>query len=138
MTLTFANNSEAREISRMANEIWHDCFKGIISKDQIEYMLMQLQTEKKISEQMDSGYQYGFIFDGKEKAGYFAVLPEEDSLFMSKLYLKKEFRGRGLGSESLLEIINIGRKLGKRRTYLHVNRNNAAGIRTYQRNGMTQ
>lgn len=137
MTLTFANASEAREISRMANEIWHESFKGIISLGQINYMLIQYQTERKILEQMDAGYQYGFVFEGKNKAGYFAIVPEEDSLFMSKLYLKKEYRGRGLGAATLKDIVDIGRNLGKRRVYLHVNRNNAKAIKAYESGGFT-
>lgn len=138
MTLTFANPSEAREIAVMANAIWHDCFKGIISLDQINYMIIKFQSAKAITQQMESGYQYGFIFDGSAKAGYFALVPEEDSLFMSKLYLKKEFRGKGLGSDALQEMLSIGRNLGKKRVYLRVNVGNAAAIKTYEKNGFVR
>lgn len=138
MSIAFANDSEAREISRMAIKIWHECYKGIITKGQIEYMLMSSQTERKILEQMDSGYQYGFIFDGSSKAGYFAILPEKDSLFLSKLYLDKSFRGKGLGSNTLNEITSIGRSMGKKRTYVHVNRNNLTAIKAYERSGFVR
>jgi len=135
MSISFANRSEAREISKMANEIWHEYFTNIIGQEQTEYMLMRFQTERKILEQMDSGYQYGFIFDGDRKIGYFAVHPEEDSLFISKIYMYKGHRGMGLGSEAIIDILDIGRSLGMRRAYLTVNVNNELACKAYERNG---
>ncbi len=137
MSLSFANKAEAREISKMANEIWHEYFKSIIGQEQTEYMLMRFQTERKILEQMDSGYQYGFIFDGDRKIGYFAVHPEGDSLFISKIYIYKDERGKGLGSEAIEDILDLGKSLGMRRAYLTVNVNNALACKAYERNGFT-
>ncbi len=135
MSLTFINRSEARDVAKMANEIWHEYFPEMIGVEQTEYMLMEFQTERKILEQMDDGYQYGFIFDGSTKAGYFAIHPEEDSLFISKVYLYGEYRGKGLGSETLKEILDIGRSMGKKRAYLTVNVHNELACRAYERNG---
>lgn len=137
MSITFANTSEAREISKMANEIWHEYFPDIIGIKQTDYMIMKFQTEKKILEQMNTGYQYGFIFEKHEKIGYFAVNPEKDSLFISKIYIYKQFRGKGLGSRSIREILDIGKTLNMRRAYLTVNVNNSTACRTYEKNGFT-
>jgi RimJ/RimL family protein N-acetyltransferase len=137
MSISFANLSDIREISRMANLIWHEYFyPDILSMNQIEYMLMKFQTERDIIDQIQNhGYQYGFIFDGDKKAGYFAVHPEVNALFISKVYLFKEFRGKGLGSETLRELLELGKSQGFRRAYLTVNVNNLKACKAYERNG---
>jgi len=137
MALTFANRSEADEIARMANEIWHEYFPSIIGLKQTEYMIMKFQTARSIRQQMDEGFQYGFIFDGDRKAGYFAIRPEEDALFMGRLYIHSGFRGKGLGSQALQEMLRIGRDLGLKRMYLRVNVRNEGAIATYEKNGFT-
>jgi ribosomal protein S18 acetylase RimI-like enzyme len=136
MSLSFANDSEARELSKMANAIWHEFFPGIIGVKQTEYMLMKFQTERAISEQMSEGYQYGFIYDGMEKAGYFSVRMKDGVLFISKLYLAKEFRHRGLGSAALAEILNMGKISECSYAYLTVNVNNVSACKTYEKIGM--
>ena len=135
MSISFANHSEANEMAAMARMIWKEYFPTIITDEQIKYMLLKFQSEASIHEQMDGGYQYGFIFDGTEKAGYFAVLPKDDALFISKLYLYKEKRGHGLGSETLKDLLCIGRSLGLKYAYLTVNVNNALACKAYERNG---
>ena len=136
MSISFANSFEAKELSQMAIPIWKEYFLPMISEDQINYMLIKFQSEKAIYDQIeDRGYKYGFIFNGTEKVGYFAIRPEEDSLFISKIYLTKENRGKGLGSKTLDEILDIGRILKKKRAYLTVYRNNKHSIDVYKTKG---
>lgn len=36
--------SEIRQIAELADNIWHECFVGIISKGQIDYMVEKFQS----------------------------------------------------------------------------------------------
>jgi len=133
--MIFCDADEAKELSEMAWNIWTDYYSTIITGDDIEYILNTFQTEEAIREQIHDGYLYSYITDGGAKAGYLCIRPEGDSLFMSKLYVAKEFRGRGLGSKALDEIIEKGRALNVKRIYLLVNKHNLPSIEVYKHKG---
>ena len=73
-------------------------------------------------------------------AGYVALVPRQaDSrLQISKLYLRKPWRGRGLGSAILARIAAISEELGYTRLYLTVNKHNAPAIAAYEKLGFTR
>jgi len=133
--MIFCDADDAQELSRMAWDIWIDHYTTFISKDEIEYILNMTQTEKAIRKQIRDGYLYSFIMDGPFKAGYFAMLLEGDSLFISKYYVSKEYRGKGLGSKTMDEILEKGRAMKMKKAYLHVNKNNARSIDIYKHKG---
>ena len=135
--MIFCGADDAKELSEMAWDIWTDYYGTIITGDDIEYILRTFQTEEAIRKQISDGSLYSFIMDGGVKAGYLCIVPEGDSLFMSKLYVSKEFRGRGLGSKALDEIVKEGKALNVNRIYLMVNRHNLPSIEIYKHKGFT-
>ena len=60
-------------------------------------MITNFQSQEAIKEQIDGEHRYFLAYYDKEAVGYFAVVPEPetDSLFLSKFYIDKDFRGRG-------------------------------------------
>jgi len=133
--MRYCGADEAKELSEMAIDIWMDYYSGFIDADMVEYIVRRFQSVEAIKQQIKDGYLYWFIMNGNERAGYACVVPEKDSLFMSKLYVSKQFRGSGLGSETMDEILEIGRKMGKKKVYLRVNKHNASSIEFYKRKG---
>lgn len=133
--MRFANIDDAAEIAKLAEEIWTEYFPTIIDREEAVYILNKIQSEDSIREQMNDGYLYSFIeVDGK-RIGYICIRPEDDALLMSKLYVIKDFRGKGIGSRMLDEILNKGREMNVSKTYLRVNRNNALAMRAYKAKG---
>ena len=128
---------EIKETSELAREIWNQHFICILSQDQIDYMVDKFQSEKAITEQIEQeGYQYyNFVLDG-EKIGYFAICEKPDNtLFLSKLYIKKSFRGNGYARQAFEFIKDIAHKNGNTMICLTVNiHNNAVPI--YEKLGM--
>ncbi len=123
----------------MASEIWHDCYPIILTEGQIDYMVENFQSENAISEQIKSkGYIYGFFEYNGEKIGYFGLCPREKRLMLSKFYLLKEYRGKGLGSESLNLIINYAKEKKYDFVCLTVNKENHSAIKAYERNGFVK
>lgn len=122
-------------LAEMASGIWRECFAEILSAEQIEYMLERFQSADAMRRQSEEGCRYYTILSGGEIAGYAGIRPDGDRMFVSKVYLKKDFRGRGIGSATLAEIDRICRREGFSSAYLTVNKANEKAIETYRRNG---
>ena len=128
---------ELREVAELADEIWHECFVGIISQGQIDYMVEKFQSLPAMTDQIDlQGYSYFAVYDDGELCGYTAVKPEEDSrFFLSKLYLRKDKRGRGIASKMLERVFREAQVYGKSSVYLTVNKHNRHAIDVYEKVG---
>ena len=131
------SEQEAAEVAQIAREIWLEHYVPIVGEAQIEYMLEKFQTPAAISAQIVDGAEYYLLLADGEAAGYTAVVPDASAaeLFLSKIYVKKSRRGRGLG-QKLLEIAEkIARREGLEKIRLTVNRNNRASVVWYARHG---
>lgn len=128
---------ELRQVAELADEIWHECFVGIISNGQIDYMVQKFQSLNAMTEQIENqGYTYFAVRDNGVLCGYIGVKPEEDDrFFLSKLYLHKDSRGKGISSLMLDTVFNEARKIGKKRVYLTVNRHNDRAVAVYRKIG---
>ena len=97
-----------KELAELASGIWHEYWPCILSVEQINYMVDKFQSEHAILEQIkNENYTYYFILKDGNKCGYFGISRKEDYLFLSKLYIKKEYRHQGIGRIAFGEIKNI-------------------------------
>ena len=129
-------DAEIVTVAKLAKEIWTEHFTAIIGADQVDYMLDKFQSEKAITDQIQNkGYIYYLIGEGKLAIGYCAIVEEEDALFLSKLYIRKTMRGKGVARKTIdfIKIIALERNLG--RITLTVNKNNIGPIAAYEKLG---
>ena len=136
--LKLTQDEQLKANAELASEIWREHFHGIISDAQIEYMLDRFQSFDAMKQQIAAEHYeyYGLFADGVQQ-GYFAVADKGDgTLFLSKLYLRKQFRGKGLASVMFEEIKRIGRKKGLGSVWLTVNVQNDSSIAVYRHWGM--
>ena len=119
----------------LAHEIWNEHFIAIIGKAQVDYMLERFQSKKAIVEQIGNGFLYYLIKSNDDYIGYMAVLPKENKLFLSKLYIASAERGKGYGREAIdfLEKLAFEKRL--KIISLTVNKNNSATIEMYKKLG---
>lgn len=83
-------DSEIQDIATLAEDIWHQHFTPIIGEAQVNYMVNKFQSHPAIKSQVENnGYEYYQIYSSHTLAGYAGIHPEEDALFLSKLYIKK-------------------------------------------------
>lgn len=141
MTIEFAEvtaDDDITELAVLADGIWHEFFPGIISQEQIDYMVEKFQSFGAIKEQIsEEGYRYFLVKIKGEAAGYFGICKKEDgSLFLSKLYLKKEWRRKGIASLMFKEIKRIAKQSGCEKIWLTVNKGNSHAIAVYEKFGM--
>ena len=124
------------EIASLADCIWREHYAGILKEEQIDYMLETFQSAAAIQRQKEEqGYTYFLIEYHGKNAGFFGYQTEGGKLFLSKLYLLKEFRRKGLASIVLeyLKTICLERKLSA--IWLTVNKQNTASICVYEKKG---
>ncbi|MDE6092332.1 MAG: GNAT family N-acetyltransferase [Ruminococcus sp.] len=125
------------EIAVLADEIWHEFFPVILSDSQIDYMVEKFQSYDAMKEQTESqGYSYFAVNEDDVLCGYIAVKPEKDNrLFLSKLYLKRDMRGKGIASEMFRRVFCEAEKAGKTSVYLTVNKYNDHAVSVYRKKG---
>ena len=123
-----------KEMSRMATAIVREHFDPIIGKEQNDYMIQKFQTADAIKEQLEHGYQYYFVSDEKRRIGFLAFYPRENAMYLSKLYLYKDERGKGYSRQMLDFVIRNARNICLTSIELNVNRNNSA-IYAYEKLG---
>ncbi len=133
------SDTELKETAQLADIIWHECFTGIISEGQIDYMVGKFQSYKAMTKQLiDQDYSYFAVRDDGELCGYIGMKPEKDHrFFLSKLYLRKDKRGRGIASQMLEKVFDEARDCGKTHVYLTVNKHNVHAIDVYKKTGFT-
>ncbi|MGI6161251.1 MAG: GNAT family N-acetyltransferase [Christensenellales bacterium] len=124
-----------QELSKLATEIVKQHFDAIIGAEQNDYMIRKFQSVFAIIEQLKNGYAYYFVNDGSgDRAGFIAFCARKNELYLSKFYLKKAQRGKGIAKDMLRFIIEQARKAGLFSIVLNVNKNNNA-ILAYEKMG---
>lgn len=124
-----------RQVEDIAREIWIEHYSPIVGIDQVNYMLHKFQSKEAMKQQITDGYQYSVVWLDKELVGYYSVLPKENELFLSKIYLTKGQRGRGIFSIMLAQIVETAKTLNKQCISLTVNKYNANSIEVYKFKG---
>jgi len=124
-------------VADLAREIWTEHYYKIVGQAQIDYMLDKFQSAAAIEQQVGEGYLYYLAEDGEGLVGYFAVVPntEASTALLSKIYVRKSQRGRGIGSAMVAMAEQICREQGISVLWLTVNKNNSNSIAWYERAG---
>lgn len=134
--IILANNGQSIEIiTALAEEIWNEHYSSILSQKQINYMLDKFQSFDAITGQIKEGYKYYLMQIDGHHAGYFSFKEEKDYLFLSKIYIKSDFRGKGLARKVMGFIAENAQIENLNKIRLTVNKNNPNSIQTYQKMG---
>lgn len=129
------NEKEIEILANKADIIWHEYFPTIISVEQIDYMVDMFLSIHAIKREIEEGYLFYLAYDGEALIGFTVLRPEEDRLFISKLYVDKEHRGQGFGSPMFEKAKEVAVKHGLHAMYLTVNKYNTPSIEIYLHKG---
>lgn len=134
--LQATNDDQLRDLSILAEEIWREHFTPILPDGQVDYMLDKFQSFTAMKRQTTSeAYTYYQLIDDDKLIGYFAVKPDGDRLFLSKLYLHRSCRGKGFARVAMGKIKEICKDSGFDKIWLTVNRYNTHTITVYKHLG---
>jgi ribosomal protein S18 acetylase RimI-like enzyme len=78
---------------------------------------------------------YFLIHEGSTPVGYLAIQKRGQELFLSKVYLLREYRGLGTGKKAMDFIVGKAREFQCDRIALTVNKNNDLSIKAYEKMG---
>jgi GNAT superfamily N-acetyltransferase len=133
-----ARRDELALVQRLAHVIWHAHYPGIISAEQIDYMLARGYAVEALTEFVaasDRGLELA-LADG-EPAGFAAWyrVGNANEAKLDKLYVLQSRQRHGLGGQLIGRVAGQARATGATTLILNVNRNNAQAIRAYARHG---
>ena len=121
-------------VAALARETWTQHYVPLIGAAQVDYMLEKFQSAEAIARQIAAeGYEY-YLAPG---AGYLALVPDPATkrVLLSKIYVRAERRGTGLG-RALVEFAETrAAELGAAELWLTVNKRNAGSIAFYEKRG---
>ena len=120
----------------LAGVIWRHHYPGIISMEQIDYMLAQRYTPAIILAQMQSGnawWEQALL--GERMIGFAQYELHGRSMKLDKLYLHQDFQRQGYGGRMLAHVEDAARRRGAGAVRLNVNKHNLKSIAAYRKNG---
>jgi ribosomal protein S18 acetylase RimI-like enzyme len=138
VTISIADAPDIRVIQRLARDIWHRHYRGIISDAQIDYMLevgYSSETLTDILRTAEGGLAIAHC-DGRA-VGFGAWRPNTGSreMKLEKLYVLPEYHRAGIGRTLIEHVVARAREGRYRAITLNVNRRNTAAITAYERCG---
>ena len=127
-----------RELSNLASNIVKEHYDPILGSVQNDYMIRKFQSVPAITEQLEHGYHYYLVenIDGQQ-VGFLACYPRENEWYLSKFYLEKGQRGKGISRKMMQFVIDQAKENGYSSIVLNVNKQNDA-ILAYEKLGFTR
>ncbi len=131
MKLIKAVKEDIAIIQELARKSWEHTYADILSKEQLEYMLSIMYSQKEIEEHLQNpNYHYFLVFDEVFNVfdgfvGYENHY-EKDTTKLHRIYLVPESQGKGLGKKTLEFLNGKAKEAGDTRVILAVNKYNSA------------
>ena len=125
-------------IEQLAAVIWEEHYTPIIGADQVRYMLDKFQSAAAMLRQIGEGYEYFIIMEKENPVGYLAYEKRGSDLFLSKIYVLKEHRGKKIGKRAMEFVESRASAMGCSRISLTVNKNNDRSLDAYRSMGFLQ
>lgn len=125
--ITKATNQEIPLIQDLAQQSWRSHYPGIITHEQIEYMLEMMYSKTAIEEHFaNPNYQYYILSDGEKPYGIMGIENhyETKTTKLHRIYIIEEGKGKGLGKEALNFLKEQAKNAGDKRIILNVNKEN--------------
>ncbi|MBL7933837.1 MAG: GNAT family N-acetyltransferase [Bacteroidia bacterium] len=134
MKLTEASYKDIETISKLADTIWNQHYRSIITQQQIDYMLGKMYSLNSLRDQMmNEGHRFLLIGSEEKILGFISVKPEAGSeWFLNKFYIDQTFAAKGIGSAAFDQLVKL---LKPSKMTLTVNRQNYKSINFYFKKG---
>lgn len=133
-------DEQIKELCALAKEIWNEYSICFTTQEQIDYMLEKFQSEEIVKSQINfQNYRYYFMEEDGENFGYFAVQKQKGNLFLSKIYIRKDFRGKGYARKAFTNaIVPLAKEMELPKISLTVNKYNFSSILAYEKLGFVR
>jgi ribosomal protein S18 acetylase RimI-like enzyme len=132
-----ATDPDIPALRALADVIWRECYPGIITAGQIDYMLDRMYAPEVIRSEMAEGVIWEFLLIADQPVGFVSCAHDQGRrrLKLHKLYVLPAFHGQGLGRQALESLRDRAVRLEAREIQLTVNKRNVKAITSYERAG---
>ncbi len=125
-------------LARLAHEIWHQHYVGIVSPAQLDYMLAGRYTPERLRQYLPGQDSWMRLLTvAGEPVGYcsYALTARPREMKLEQLYLRADHKGEGLGGRMLRHVAAEARLRGCTTVMLTVNKKNLDSIAIYRKFG---
>lgn len=130
------NAQELKRIRLLADQVWPETYKEILTQEQISYMMEMMYAQNVMENELHSGvFFYICKVDGKD-AGYITLSASREAPGRAKLhkvYLLPDHQGCGIGQKMLAFACEKCAEKGFSSVYLTVNKQNFKAQKAYKR-----
>jgi ribosomal protein S18 acetylase RimI-like enzyme len=127
------------EISMLAALIWREHYPGIISNEQIDYMLARMYDVEVMRRELESGISYDRLLVDGTLRGFssYGPTPNANEWKLHKLYVHSDYQRQGFGALLLKHVEEVAREHDFSTAVLAVNKKNTRAIFAYRKFGFT-
>lgn len=130
-----ASSRDYGTVATLARTIWQEHYTPIIGADQVEYMLNRYQSKPAIETQVAQGMHYYLLYWDEQAVGYLAFEKRGSLVFLSKIYVLRHYRGKGIGRAGMDFLVKKARQFQCSGITLTVNKYNSNSIKAYEAYG---
>ena len=128
--------SEIETVASMAKIVFHEVYDPYTPVEFVEKFIQTNQSLSAIENQIQNeNYHYYFLLENNQLTGYLGLQLMETKMTISKFYILKEYRGKGIGKHSLKFINDLAQKNSIKTLQLQVSEHNHQAIKIYEQNG---
>ena len=130
LKVSFKNYDENLEnIYKFMYPLWHEVYKDIIPKKQIDFLLHKYFDVENIRTYIKDNYIYEKIIVDENVVGIICYKLFDNYVYLDKIYLLKDYRNLGISKFVYHHLLSF-----KNRIRLNVNQKNSA-VNSYLKNG---
>ena len=125
--ITKATIKDIHLIQDLAQKSWRSHYPGIISHEQIDFMLDLMYSEEEITSQFNNPNYHYYLLGNEEN--FYGIMGfenhyEQNTTKLHRIYITEDGKGKGLGKEAIQFLKNQILEVGDQRIILAVNKQN--------------
>ncbi len=127
---------EVPAISALAREIWQASYPGIITQEQIDFMLEQRYGHERLYDDLEDAHKWlDQAFCEGRRIGFAFSEIYKGEFKLDKLYIHPDVQRQGVGGQLIAHVAVRAAKMGYPCVILAVNKRNEKAINSYKKYG---
>ncbi len=139
-----ATVEDARLLASTRRIVWQETYRGIYPDEMLDHYDLERHAQKDAQRISDPHHHYYLFLDGNDCVGYFSYGPynygayKDFDLCLNHLYIRKEYKGMGLGRQAFQHLRNFCGSQEIKKFFCGCNVHNHAAVAFYQHMGGIQ
>ena len=135
MRLVKVDENLIEKTADFAQSVFIDYYTDLIGYDQSVYMADKFLSADAIRTLINDGAVFNLVMEDDKILGFYECKKEEERVFLSKLYVEKNYRGKGIGRYMFDDLLSYTKDNNLNRIYLTVNKGNTPSFNIYRHLG---